>query len=73
MATAALAIHVIPLADSRPHESSARCPCAPAVDDESGAVVHNAFDLREAYEASAGEPMPGAAGWAVFEDDGHED
>ena len=40
--------HVLPMHDVYEHESSMECPCNP--DLKYGAIVHNSFDNREAYE-----------------------
>lgn len=46
-------IHVAPINDLYPHDSTEFCKCDPFMDeddDETTIVVHNSFDGREAYE-----------------------
>lgn len=41
-------LHVIPMDDLRPHDTSRACWCAPTQDDEEPAVwVHHSMDGRE--------------------------
>ena len=45
-------IHVVPTADTLPHEETTACPCLPTVDTTGSEilVIHNAFDGREGVE-----------------------
>lgn len=42
-------LHTMPLYDTGLHAFDRACDCRPR-EDEPGAVIHNAFDGREAYE-----------------------
>lgn len=45
-----MCLHIIPLNDMHEHITRAEtCPCKPEL-SESGNIVHNSFDGREAYE-----------------------
>lgn len=45
-----MCLHIIPLNDMQEHITRAEtCPCKPEL-SESGNIVHNSFDGREAYE-----------------------
>ena len=46
-------IHVIPENDLIEHTEATDCQCGPTVDVESGIVVHDAMDRREAFEADS--------------------
>lgn len=46
-----MALHMIPLNDSKRHHYKGVCPCKPKVDEATGVIEHNAFDKRECIEA----------------------
>jgi hypothetical protein len=55
--------HIIPLEDDREHDISTWCWCGPesveVKDDGTTLWVHQAADMREAYEKATGEAYKG--------------
>lgn len=48
-----MAIHILPINDSEPHEEATTCKCKPTVEileDGEMMIVHNSFDGRERVE-----------------------
>jgi len=49
--------HVIPVDDTKPHETTENCWCAPVRDDEPPyALIHNSADGREKFETGERKP-----------------
>ena len=51
-------LHIIPLHDLREHvaEEGEECWCKPHVEEDTGLVIHNSADGREAYEIGSRKP-----------------
>lgn len=47
-----MAIHIIPINDTKPHVEESTCECGPKLEVENGEMIfiHNSFDGREIYE-----------------------
>ena len=51
-------VHVVPVADLRPHETefALDCWCEPEVNDH-GIIIHHAADGREGYQSGQRKPQ----------------
>jgi len=72
-----MSIHVIPIGDEKPHETTHECACRPTVEwvdptdgkpyENGPLVIHNSYDGREYVERAIGESLVKGSRWKVIE------